>query len=129
MRIGAKKRPFYRVVVIDERSKRNGQYLENVGTYDPMTTPHSIILKQDRIDHWLKQGAQKSDGFLRIIGEAPQKPPRKPKKEKGSKPASVESGLVEKSPEATEVKSDSEGKDVKAPENSEESGQKDERPA
>lgn len=82
MRIGAKKRPFYRVVVVDERSKRNGAYLELLGTYNPLTTPHDIKLKKDRIDYWLKQGAQKSDGFLRIIGEAPKRPPRKPKKEK-----------------------------------------------
>lgn len=82
MRIGAKKRPFYRVVVIDERSKRSGQYIELLGTYNPLTNPHEINLKQDRIDYWIKQGAQKSDGFLRIIGKAPQRPARKPKKVK-----------------------------------------------
>lgn len=87
MRIGAKKRPFYRVVVVDERNKRNGAYIENVGTYDPMTTPHEVKLNKERIDYWLKQGAQKSDGFLRILGEAPQRPPRKPKKEKKESPA------------------------------------------
>lgn len=80
MRIGAKQKPFYRVVVVDERSKRTGAYIELLGTYNPLTEPKDIKLKQDRIDHWLKQGAQKSDGFLRIIGEAPQRPPRKPKK-------------------------------------------------
>lgn len=82
MRIGAKKRPFYRVVAVDERNKRNGAYLELLGTYNPLTNPHEIKLKQDRIDDWIKKGAQKSDGFLRIIGEAPQRPSRKPKKEK-----------------------------------------------
>lgn len=82
MRIGAKKRPFYRVVAVDERAKRNGAYIELLGTYNPLTTPHEINLKKDRIDYWLKQGAVKSDGFLRIIGEAPQRPPRKPKKQK-----------------------------------------------
>jgi small subunit ribosomal protein S16 len=80
MRIGAKKRPFYRVVAVDERAKRTGGYLELLGTYNPLTQPHEIKLKQDRIDHWVKQGAQLSDGFLRIIGKAPQRPPRKPKK-------------------------------------------------
>ena len=80
MRIGARKRPFYRVVVVDERAKRNGAYIELVGTYNPLTQPHDIKLKQDRIDHWLKMGAIKSNGFLRILGEAPQRPPRKPKK-------------------------------------------------
>lgn len=80
MRIGAKKKPFYRVVVVDERSKNKGAYVELVGTYNPLTEPKDIKLKQDRIDYWVKQGAQGSTGYLRIIGKAPQKLPRKPKK-------------------------------------------------
>lgn len=80
MRIGAKKRPFYRVVAVDERKKRSGSYLELLGTYNPLTEPKEVILKQDKIDEWVKKGAQMSDGFLRITGKAPQKPPRKPKK-------------------------------------------------
>lgn len=80
MRIGAKKRPFYRVVAVDERAKRTGKYLELLGTYNPLTEPKEIKLKQDRVDYWIKQGAQMSDGFLRIIGKAPERPPRKPKK-------------------------------------------------
>lgn len=86
MRIGAKKRPFYRVVAVDERRKRTGQYLELLGTYNPLTDPKEVILKQDRIDAWVKNGAQLSDGFLRITGKAPQRPPRKPKKEKVKTP-------------------------------------------
>ena len=80
MRIGAKKRPFYRVVAVDERSKRTGGYIELLGTYNPLTKPKEIKLKQDRIDYWIKQGAQPSDGYLRIIGKAKQRPPRKAKK-------------------------------------------------
>ena len=82
MRIGAKKIPFYRLVAVDERAKRTGAYIENLGTYNPLTEPKDIQLKQDRIDYWIKQGAQMSVGYLRIIGKAPQRPPRKPKKEK-----------------------------------------------
>ena len=82
MRIGAKGRPFYRVVAVDERSKRNGRYIELLGTYNPLTEPKEIILKKDRIEWWLKHGAISSDGYLRITKQAPQKPPRKPKKEK-----------------------------------------------
>ncbi len=82
MRIGAKKRPFYRVVVVEERSKRTGGYVELLGTYNPLTEPKEIKLKQDRIDYWIKMGAQPSVGYLRIIGKAPQRVPRKPKKEK-----------------------------------------------
>lgn len=82
MRIGSKKRPFYRVVAVDERKKRTGTYIELLGTYNPLTEPKEIILKQDRIDYWLNTGAIPSTGYLRIMKQAPQKPPRKPKKEK-----------------------------------------------
>lgn len=99
MRIGTKGRPFYRVVAVDERKKRTGQYIELLGTYNPLTEPHEIILKQDRIDWWTKNGAVLSDGFLRITKQAPQKPPRKPKKEKEVKePEAV------KEPSSEEVK-------------------------
>ena len=82
MRIGSKGRPFYRVVAVDQRYRRSGAYIELLGTYNPISEPHEIKLKQDRIDDWIKKGAQLSDGFLRIIGKAPQKPPRKAKKAK-----------------------------------------------
>lgn len=97
MRIGAKKRPFYRVVAVDEHKKRTGAYIELLGTYNPLTDPKEIILKQDRIDDWVKKGAVLSDGFLRVIGKAPQRPPRKAKKEKKETPvpAQPETSLVE----------------------------------
>lgn len=85
MRIGAKQRPFYRVVAVDERAKRTGAYIELLGTYNPLTQPKEIKLKQDRIDYWTKMGAQPSVGYLRIIGKAPQRKPQKPKKEKKEK--------------------------------------------
>lgn len=101
MRIGSRKRPFYRVVAVDERKKRTGGYLELLGTYNPLTQPKEIILKQDRIDDWIKKGAVLSDGFLRIIGKAPQRPPRKPKK---SKPEETPAAAVT----ATETKTEEE---------------------
>lgn len=117
MRIGDRKKPFYRVVVVDERNKRTGGYIENVGTYNPLTEPKEIKLNKERIEHWIKMGAQKSDGFLRIIGEAPQKKPRKPKKEKkelsvvspqssdsaASQPATAEEPKTEEAPKEKEV--------------------------
>lgn len=107
MRIGAKKRPFYRVVAVDERNKRTGAYLELLGTYNPLTEPHEVLLKQDRIDHWIGQGAQMSDGFLRIIGKAPQIPPRKPKKSH-SAPSSAEVATQgEEAPRDEEKKAES----------------------
>lgn len=99
MRIGAKKRPFYRVVVVDERVKRTGGYIELLGTYNPLTEPKDIKLKTDRIDYWIKQGAKMSNGYLRIIGKAPQRPPRKPKKEKKTEAPAEEAKTEVTTPE------------------------------
>lgn len=82
---------------MEELSKRTGGYIELLGTYNPLTEPKDIKLKQDRIDHWQKLGAQPSTGFLRIIGKAPQRPPRKPKKE--SKQVTGDSGQVKQKQE------------------------------
>lgn len=98
MRIGAKKRPFYRVVAVDERKKRTGEYIELLGTYNPLTDPKEVNLKKDRINYWLKSGAQPSVGYLRITGQAPQRSPRKPKKEpKEIKPELQEPEKLDKS--------------------------------
>jgi small subunit ribosomal protein S16 len=57
-RVGAKNRPFYRVVVVDERKKRDGAVVENVGQYQPVTKEGSFTVKEDRVLDWLKKGAQ-----------------------------------------------------------------------
>ena len=56
-RHGAKKRPFYRIVVADNESPRDGRYLETVGTYNPLSDPAEVSLKVDRIKYWIEQGA------------------------------------------------------------------------
>ncbi len=56
-RFGAKKRPFYRIVVADGRYPRDGRFLETVGTYNPMVEPTEVTMKQDRVQYWLGQGA------------------------------------------------------------------------
>ena len=60
-RFGSKKRPYYRIVSTDGRNKRDGRYIEQIGTYDPMRSPHRVTLKQDRYDYWVSVGAQPSD--------------------------------------------------------------------
>lgn len=60
-RHGAKKKPFYRIVVADGRYPRDGRFLENVGTYNPMVEPNEVTLKKERIEYWLGQGATPSD--------------------------------------------------------------------
>jgi small subunit ribosomal protein S16 len=70
---GAKKRPFYRIVVADSRKPRDGRYLERLGSYNPMLEkddPARIILKEDRIRHWLGNGATPSDRVARFLGQA-----------------------------------------------------------
>ena len=60
-RIGKKKHPFYRIVVLDKRKPRNGRTVEVVGTYDPLKDPSIILLNAERIKYWLSCGAQPSD--------------------------------------------------------------------
>jgi len=66
-RQGAKKQPTYRVVVADQRSPRDGRFIENIGFYDPRTDPPTIRIKADRALHWLGVGAQPSDAVLRML--------------------------------------------------------------
>ena len=60
-RLGAKKRPFYRVVVADQRSPRDGRFIENIGTYRPLEDPSGIEIDQQRALYWLGVGAQPSN--------------------------------------------------------------------
>jgi len=60
-RIGKKKHPCYRLAVVDSRVKRDGRFIEFVGHYDPMTKPHTLQLKEERIMEWLENGASYSD--------------------------------------------------------------------
>jgi len=70
---GAKKRPFYKIVLADSRSPRDGKFLERLGTYNPMV-PHDhaerLVLKEDRIKHWLAMGAQPTDRCARFFANA-----------------------------------------------------------
>ncbi len=66
-RHGTKKRPFYRIVVADSESPRDGRFLENVGTYNPLKDPADISLKQERIKYWIEQGATPTDTVKSIL--------------------------------------------------------------
>jgi small subunit ribosomal protein S16 len=70
---GAKKRPFYRIVVADSRMPRDGRFIERVGTYNPMLPkehPERVNLKTERIQHWLSVGARPSDRVAKFLGGA-----------------------------------------------------------
>src|SRR3954469_23069780 len=66
-REGSLNRPYYKVVVADKRSPRDGKFIEIIGTYDPKKPGHNSTLKLDRIDHWISKGAQPSDTVRSLI--------------------------------------------------------------
>ncbi|MCP4693207.1 MAG: 30S ribosomal protein S16 [Desulfobacterales bacterium] len=66
-RYGAKKRPFYRIVVADGESPRDGRFLERVGDYNPLTEPSIVTLKEDRIKYWIGQGAIPTDTVRSLL--------------------------------------------------------------
>jgi small subunit ribosomal protein S16 len=66
-RVGGKKDPQWRVVVADSRSPRDGRFIEVVGRYNPQTEPSTILLKEDRIRHWLSLGAQPSEPVQKLL--------------------------------------------------------------
>ena len=69
-RIGAKKKPFYRLVASDQRSPRDGRFIEQLGWYDPLKNPHQVKFDLERVDYWLSKGAQPTDTAERLIGKA-----------------------------------------------------------
>lgn len=65
--MGAKKKPFYRVIVTEKRSKRDGKFVEILGHYNPLANPAQINLDHERVNHWIKCGAQPSDTVRSLI--------------------------------------------------------------
>ena len=70
-RMGARKKPFYRVIVIEKDRARNGRSIEVVGTYNPRTNPATVNLKHDRIEYWRSNGAQVSETVGRLLAKNP----------------------------------------------------------
>ena len=70
-RFGAKKKPFYRVVVIEKQKARDGRNIEVVGHYNPLTHPAKVDLNHERIAHWVNAGAQMSDTVARLVKNNP----------------------------------------------------------
>jgi small subunit ribosomal protein S16 len=105
---GAKKRPFYSIVVADSRSPRDGRFVEKIGTYNPMldkTHPDRLKLNEDRIKHWLGVGALPTDRVARFFGDAglgpkpqmretPQKSAPKAKAQERAKAAEAAAGAA-----------------------------------
>lgn len=66
-RTGSKKRPYYRVVVTEARTPREGSFLEILGTYNPRTRPATVEIDRARVEHWIKQGARPSDSVRTLL--------------------------------------------------------------
>ncbi len=69
-RVGKKKAPFYHIVVADSRSPRDGKIVEKIGTYDPMTDPATIVLDNEKVAQWIKNGAKPTDTVKALIEKA-----------------------------------------------------------
>ncbi len=81
-RVGAKKKPSYRLVVADARSPRDGAFVEIIGHYNPMTEPETVVIKEEKALYWLQQGAQPTDTTARLLNKAGIMAKFKPGKEK-----------------------------------------------
>ena len=69
-RQGAKKSPFYHIVVADSRSPRDGKIIEKIGTYNPMTEPSTIVIDKEKVEKWIKNGAKPTDTVKHLIEKA-----------------------------------------------------------
>ncbi len=110
---GAKKRPFYRIVVAEARSPRDGRFIERLGTYNPMLDkddPARITLKQDRVAHWLSHGAKPSDRVARFLGAAEMVPaPAVPEQTKKNQPKKKAQERLQAAKDAAATASPSDG--------------------
>jgi small subunit ribosomal protein S16 len=68
-RMGGKRKPFYRLVVMDSRNRRDGAYLDALGTYNPIAKPHDIKIDEEKVLMWLGRGAELTDGARSILGK------------------------------------------------------------
>ena len=68
-RVGSKKKPYFRVVVTEARSKRESEFVELLGTYNPRTKPAQVALNKDRVQHWLGKGARPSDSVRTLLAK------------------------------------------------------------
>jgi small subunit ribosomal protein S16 len=68
--MGATKRPFYRIIVADSRSPRDGRFIESIGYYDPLTNPTTVKVDAEKYQRWVKNGAQPSESVARVISRS-----------------------------------------------------------
>ena len=86
-RAGSKKRPFFRVVVTEKGSPRDGSFVEVLGDYNPRSKPETLNLNRERLEFWLKQGAEASDSVRTLVARMPEPPATAPAAEAAAAPA------------------------------------------
>ena len=107
-RMGAKKRPFYRLVVADSRSPRDGRFIEEVGTYDPIANPARVQIDADRVREWMSKGARPSDIARKLLEQqgvlqrTPRPRPASPAKAEVAAEPVAEAATATAEPEAVE---------------------------
>jgi small subunit ribosomal protein S16 len=116
---GAKKRPFYRIVVADSRSPRDGRFIERLGTYDPMLpkdSPARVNFKMDRVKHWLELGARPSDRVAKFLGLAEVLPARSiPEQTKKNQPRAKAQERLREAEEARKAAEEAAAAEAAAP--------------
>ena len=116
---GAKKRPYYRIVVADSRSPRDGRFIERLGTYNPMVakdSPERLIMKEERIRHWLENGALPTDRVARFLDAAGiRKAPERPEQTKQHLPRAKTLERMAAAEEAAKEAAEAEAAEAEAP--------------
>ena len=107
-RHGAKKRPYYRVVVADGRMPRDGRYIELVGRYNPLTSPKVIDINLEKVDEWIAKGAQPTNAAAHLIDVARNGQPAVEKKAKISKKAAAKAAAAAAEAAEAEAEADAE---------------------
>ena len=108
-RLGRKKRPFYRVVATNSKSPRDGKFLEILGTYDPLQEPSVVSINMEKLNEWVKKGAQLSnrvqkltdpEKYAELVKDKPKRKPKKAPVEQEKAPEAEAAPAEEKAPEA-----------------------------
>ena len=94
-RHGAKKRPYYRVVVADAHARRDGRFIEQVGRYNPVSTPKTIEIDLEKVDSWIAKGAQPTNAVAHLIDIVREGKPAPEKKQKLSKKQAAKAASAE----------------------------------
>jgi small subunit ribosomal protein S16 len=115
-RVGSKKNPIWRVVVTDQRSPRDGRFIETIGHYNPQTEPSTIVIDRERFDHWLARGAQAS-GTVKQLVKAQAKAPPVAAEPEAAPVATAEAVAEEPADEAVAADAVAEAEPEPAPEN------------